>query len=231
VCGRFTLRANPEDVAEHFELDDVPEMNARHNIAPGQAIATVLAAEGGGRSFEMRAWGLVPPWAKDPAIGNRMINARAETVAEKRAFRSAFARRRCLIPADGFYEWAAGSTPKQPYLIARADGGLFAFAGLWEEWESPDRAAIHSCTLVTTTANDTLAKVHGRMPVILDPADYARWLRSTEGEGEPQVDLLKPCPDSWLSLQTVGLRVYDARRDDSSCSLPAPAQPAQESFL
>lgn len=231
MCGRFTLRARPEDVAEHFELAEVPEMKARHNIAPGQSIATIRAAENGASIFEMRSWGLVPPWAKDPAIGNRMINARAETIAEKPAFRSAFSRRRCLIPADGFYEWAAGPSPKQPYLISRPDDGLFAFAGLWEEWEGVDGVAIHSCTIVTTMANDTLTPVHTRMPVILDALHYPVWTGLVASDPEQRRALLEPCPESRLRLQTVGLRVNDARRDDPSCSLPAAPLPSQESFL
>jgi len=179
----------------------------------------------------MRTWGLVPAWAKDPTIGNRMINARAETIAEKPAFRAAFARRRCLVPADGFYEWASGPSPKQPYLISRCDDGLFAFAALYEEWEGPDGAAIRSCTIVTTEANATLAPIHARMPVILDRAEYPVWLRAQESDLEQQKALLRPCPDSWLRLQTVASRVNDARRDDPACALPAPPLPSQESLL
>jgi putative SOS response-associated peptidase YedK len=225
------LRARPEAIAEHFELDEIPETTARHNIAPGQAIAAVRANTDDGRVCEMRSWGLVPGWAKEPSIGNRMINARAETAAEKPSFRSAFARRRCLIPADGFYEWAAGSTPKQPYLISRRDDGLFAFAGLWEDWEGEDGAVVRSCTILTTAANATLSTIHARMPVILDPADYAVWLSPAERDADARTALLAPCPEPWLRLQTVGLRVNNARRDDPACSLPAPAQPSQRSLL
>lgn len=231
MCGRFTLRARPEEVAEHFELDAIPELTSRHNIAPGQSVATIRVAESGERICEFRSWGLVPSWAKSPAIGNRMINARAETAAEKPAFRSAFSARRCLIPADGFYEWAGGSTPKQPYLITRVDAGLFAFAGLWEEWKGKTGEAVHSCSIVTTAANATLAPIHARMPVILAPVDYPVWLDSRDGGAARRRELTVPCPESWLRLQSVGLRVNDTRNDDPECSAPAPAQPFQESFL
>jgi putative SOS response-associated peptidase YedK len=225
------LRARPEEVAEHFELEELPETTARYNAAPGQLIATVRAADAGKRTCELRTWGLVPAWAKDPSIGNRMINARAETVAEKPAFRRAFSRRRCLIPADGFYEWASGSTPKQPYLITRPDEGLFAFAGLFEEWDGKDGDAVRSCTIVTTAANATVAPIHDRMPVILDPKAYRVWLGEGDDGAEAAMALMAPCPDSWLRRHPVGLRVNDPRHDDPECALAAPEQPRQESFL
>ena len=232
MCGRFTLRASPEAVADEFGLDEVPELSARHNIAPGREIATIRAGgAGAARICAMHSWGLVPGWAKDPAIGQRMINARAETVAEKPAFRSAFRRRRCLIPADGFYEWASGPAPKQPYHIAREDGALFGFAGLWELWQARDGREITSCTIVTTRANATLQRVHDRMPVILDPADYAAWLDPEHGDPQRLLALLAPCPEEWLRLQTVGLRVNDPRNDDAECAAPAPPQPSQATLL
>jgi putative SOS response-associated peptidase YedK len=232
VCGRFTLRAPPEAVAEHFGLAEPPELSARYNIAPGQAVATIRAAAGEpARVCELRTWGLVPAWAKDPAIGHRMINARAETVAEKPAFRAAFRRRRCLIPADGFYEWAAGPAPKQPYMVAREAGALFGFAGLWEAWRSEDGREVRSCTIITTRANTTLRCVHERMPVILDPTDYTAWLDPGPGDGERLRELLAPCPEGWLVLQTVGLHVNDPRHDDPDCAAPAPPQPGQASLL
>jgi len=232
VCGRFTLRAPPEAVAEHFGLAEPPELSARYNIAPGQPAATIRANDGGETPVcELRAWGLVPAWAEGPAIGQRMINARAETVAEKPAFRSAFRQRRCLIPADGFYEWASGSKPKQPYHIAREDGALFGFAGLWEAWRSQEGRAVQSFTIVTTRANATLRRVHDRMPVILDPADYASWLDPGPGGALRLRELLAPCPEEWLILQTVGLRVNDPRNDDPECVAPAPPQPSQAALL
>jgi putative SOS response-associated peptidase YedK len=232
VCGRFTLRAAPDAVAEHFGLAEPPELSARYNISPGQPVATIHAPEGGeGRVCELRSWGLVPAWAKSPAIGQRMINARAESVAEKPAFRGAFRRRRCLIPADGFYEWASGSKPKQPYHIARADGTLFGFAGLWELWRPPEGRPLESCTIITAPANARLRPVHDRMPVILDPADYAAWLDPGPGDILRLRELLAPCPEEWLVLQTVGLRVNDPRNDDPECAAPAPPQPGQAALL
>jgi putative SOS response-associated peptidase YedK len=232
MCGRFSLHARPEDVAEHFDLDATPELSPRYNIAPSQQVAAVRAADSGdARVLEMRSWGLVPGWAKDPAIGNRLINARAETVAEKPAFRSAFRRRRCLIPADGFYEWAPGSSPKQPWFITRGEGVVFAFAGLWEDWRSPEGAELHSCTILTTRANATLAAVHDRMPVILDPADYVLWLDPASKGAAAQLALLAPCPDTWLTRHTVGLRVNNPRHDDPDCAAQAGLQPNQASLL
>jgi len=232
VCGRFTLRAAPEAVAEHFGLADPPELSARYNIAPGQAVATIRAVGGGEPPVcEFRTWGLVPAWAKSPAIGQRMINARAETVAAKTAFRSAFRQRRCLIPADGFYEWASGSKPKQPYHIAREDGALFGFAGLWELWRSQEGRAVESCTIITAAANATLRPVHDRMPVILDPADYASWLDPGQGDVDRLRELLVPCPEESLVLQTVGLLVNDPRNEDPECVAPAPPQLGQADLL
>jgi len=232
VCGRFSLSAAPEAVAEEFGLDEPPELAARYNIAPGQAVATVRAADAGaGRVCELHSWGLVPGWAKDPSVGHRMINARAETVPEKPAFRNAFRRRRCLIPADGFYEWASGPAPKQPYHVTREDGSVFGFAGLWEVWRSQDGRDVKSCTIITARANATLQPVHDRMPVILDPADFASWLDPMLDDAERLRELLAPCPETWLVLQTVGLRVNDPRNDDPECVEPAPPQPGQASLL
>jgi putative SOS response-associated peptidase YedK len=232
VCGRFTLRASPGAVAEHFGLDEPPELSARYNIAPGQPVTTIRAAGAGAeRVCEDRIWGLVPGWAKDPAVGQRMINARAETIAEKPAFRSAFRRRRCLIPADGFYEWAPGPASKQPYHIARRDGGLFAFAGLWEVWRPPEGDPLASCSIVTTRANAALEGVHERMPVLLDPSDYALWLDPALVDAGRLRELLVPCPDAWLVLRTVGLRVNDPRNDDPDCAAEAPPQPSQVRLL
>jgi len=232
VCGRFSLRARPDDVAEHFDLDEAPELSARFNITPSQKVATVRAADSGGSQIlEMRTWGLVPAWAKDPAIGNRLINARAETVADKPAFRSAFRRKRCLIPADGFYEWATDSAPKQPWYIARRDGGLFAFAGLREDWKSDQGREVNSCTIVTTRANATLEAVHDRMPVILDPTHYALWLDPESDEIKELTELMAPCPDAWLQRHTVGLGVNNPRNDGPECAEEAKPQPTQTSLL
>ena len=166
MCGRFTLRASPESLAQHFDLDESPDIAARYNIAPGQSVATIRAdpAQASLRLESVR-WGLVPHWAKDAAIGHRMFNARAETAAEKPAFRSAFRKRHCLVPADGFYEWGgSGDSAKQPYLFTRPDRALFAFAGLFEVWHAGAEDEVRSGTIITTEANRVLAGIHDRMP-------------------------------------------------------------------
>jgi putative SOS response-associated peptidase YedK len=215
------LTSPPERLAEHFETEEFPEFAPRFNIAPGQDVATIrIPREGGGRVVELRRWGLVPPWAKDPRMGSRMINARAETAAEKPAFRKAFRLRRCLVPADGFYEWARGPSGKQPYHVVLSNSGPFGLAGLWEHWEGSSGEEIASCTLLTTRANERLRPVHERMPVILDPADYGRWLDPDCREPEGLSDLLAPCPDDWIELHPVSRRVNDVSHDDPGCIAP-----------
>ncbi|MFH1115571.1 MAG: SOS response-associated peptidase, partial [Pseudomonadota bacterium] len=184
MCGRFLLIAAGRDLARRFGLFEEPELDPRSNIAPSQMVAVIRVKPGSpGRRLNMLKWGLIPHWAKDPSVGSRMINARSETVAEKPAFWAAFKRRRCIIPADGFYEWAKEGKRKQPYLIAMADGSTFAMAGLWEHWEDVKGNVIESCTILTTGANDALRELHDRMPVILRPRDYDAWLGP--GPGDP----------------------------------------------
>jgi putative SOS response-associated peptidase YedK len=230
VCGRFTLRADPKAVAEHFGLDAPPAASARYNIAPGQAILTVRAV-GDGRVGEARVWGLVPAWAKSAAIGSRMINARAETLADKPAFRAAFRQRRCLIPADGFYEWQKGAGPAQPVHIAPAAGGLFGFAGLFEEWSAEGQPALATCTIVTTAADARLSAIHHRMPVILPPESYAPWLDPAAGDTVALRQLLDRGDPMELAVASVGTRVNDVRNDDAGCLAPAPPQPRQGTLL
>jgi putative SOS response-associated peptidase YedK len=187
---------------------------------PGRAMTIIRqASEGRGRELVTARWGLVPSWAKDLRIGSSLINARAETVASKLAFRQAFKARRCIIPSDGFYEWQRRADgPKQPYLIRRRDRQPFGFAGLWEVWR--DKAVgeeITSCTIITCEANAVLAELHDRMPVILDPADYDRWL----DPGVPGAEeLLRPCPDDWLEVVAVSTRVNNVRNDDAGLIEP-----------
>ncbi len=222
MCGRFTLTSTPELLARRFGLGEAPAgLVPRFNIAPSQDVATIRARENGTRVLEMRRWGLVPSWARDPKIGNRMINARSETVSEKPAFREAYRSQRCLVPADGFYEWAAGKSPRQPYHIGLADGGPFAIAALWERWSHGDTDPIDSCTLLTTRANARLTAVHDRMPVILDPADHALWLDPSVRGGEPLHALLRPLADDRIAIQPVSRHVNDPRHDDPECVAPA----------
>ena len=177
MCGRFAFYSPSEATAALFGVTSSIAVEPRYNIAPTQYIAAIREVENEGRELIMLRWGLVPFWAKDPAIGNRMINARAETVAEKPAYRAAFRKRRCLVLADGFDEWKKEAGGKTPYLISLASGSPFALAGLWETWSSKDTdESIQSATLITTVANNFMATIHHRMPVILEPATADRWL-------------------------------------------------------
>jgi putative SOS response-associated peptidase YedK len=217
MCGRFTLKTPAEVLAEHFDLIEVPELGSRYNVAPSQPVPVVRLDEGVGRNLALLRWGLIPAWADDPAIGNRLINARAETVADKPAFRHAFKAKRCLVVADGFFEWSAasGKGAKVPHYFALRDGGPFAFAGLWERW-SKGTEPVETCTLLTTEANAVVAPVHGRMPLILAPGDYERWL--DPGAGVPALQsLLRPYPADAMTARPVGRWVNDPKHDDPRC--------------
>src|SRR5579872_6536332 len=203
MCGRYTLRVSPAELAEIFAVFNSVEWSPRYNIAPTQMVPTVRAArDGSGRELALVKWGLVPSWADDPKIGSGMINARAETVATKPAFRSALRKKRCLVPVDGFYEWQAvpGQKTKQPFLISVTDQPVFAFAGLWEHWTSPEGQGLDSCTIITTEANELMKAVHDRMPVILDRQDYDRWLDPGDTDAQHVLPLLKPFPSERMQL-------------------------------
>ena len=217
MCGRFNLITDAQGLVEFFNVLYCPELSPRYNIAPTQEVPAVVLIEGA-RQVVMLHWGLVPSWAREPSIGNRLINARAETAASKPSFRTAFRRRRCLIPASGFYEWQMRSGVKQPYQIHPAGGGLMAFAGLWEHWEAQGQV-LRSCTILTTAANAAIAPLHDRMPVILDRADHATWLAA---ESSPEVlqALLKPCAEDWLIADPVSRHVNSPANDDSACIQP-----------
>lgn len=220
MCGRFTLRAPEGVVAEQFSLLALPPFTARFNIAPTQPVAVVrMAPEGGGprRELVWLHWGLIPSWAKDPKIGGRMINARAETAPEKPAYRAAFRRRRCLVAADGFYEWQGTGGRKRPYFIRMRNDRPFAMAGLWEHWTSPDGTEIPSCTLLTTTANDRIRSIHDRMPVILSPDDYDRWMDPAEQRPEAVAPLLRPYPSDAMEAYPVSTYVNKPTNDDPHC--------------
>jgi putative SOS response-associated peptidase YedK len=221
VCGRFTLATTTADeLRQRWPLGESVEIAQRFNVAPGDQVVTVGVREGVPTGRLLR-WGLVPPWARDPSIGYRMINARAETVAEKPAFRTSFARRRCLILADGFYEWRRlPAGPKQAFHIARADGSLFAFAGLWSIWHGEDGATLRTCTILTTGANSAIASLHDRMPVILAPDAELAWLEPT-GSPARLPGLLGGLDPAGTSLRPVGPAVNDARYDGPECLAPA----------
>jgi putative SOS response-associated peptidase YedK len=219
MCGRYTLKTPVSELAERFEIEDSPSsITPSYNIAPTQQVATVLA-ENGKRKLEMLHWGLIPSWAKDPEIGNRMINARAETVAEKPSYRKAFQERRCLILADGFYEWQKTDNGKQPFYIRMQDESPFAFAGLWESWRNGRE--IRSCTIITTAPNELAAPIHNRMPVILDPEDYEMWLDPDFDERDPLTSLLKPYPADVMEAYPVSRRVNKPSNNEPGVIEPA----------
>jgi putative SOS response-associated peptidase YedK len=219
MCGRYTLRTPVDTLAEQFDLDEYPSsLTASYNIAPTQEVATVVE-EDDKRKLEMFHWGLIPSWAKEPQIGNRMINARAETVHEKPSFRSAFKARRCLILADGFYEWQKADNGKQPFYIHMKDGSPFAFAGLWETWKNGEE--LRSCAIITTDANDLMNAIHHRMPVVLHPENYGVWLDPDFDEKDSLKDLLKPFPSEEMEAYMVSRRVNKPSNNEPSVVEPA----------
>lgn len=221
MCGRFTLRASARVIAEQFDLFEELELRERFNVAPGQPVAVVrMASDTGRRELRMMLWGLIPHWANDPAIGNRLINARSETAAEKPAFRQALAKRRCLLPADGFYEWRREGKTKQPFYFHLRDQQVFAFAGAWEQWEGPDHSLVESCTLFTTEPNELVRPIHDRMPVILPPSAYAAWL-DPGAKAADVVPLLRPYPAEAMQTYPVGLAVNRPTHDRPDCIAPA----------
>lgn len=216
MCGRFTLRTPNQILLEVFDVAEGPDFSLRYNIAPTQDIVTVRLRPEGDRELVMMHWGLVPFWAKDPSIGNRMINARSESVAEKPAFRQAFRKRRCLVAADGYYEWKKEGKKKQPYYIHRHDDAPFAFAGLWESWKGSD-PPLQSATIITTDANEATRPVHDRMPVILRPDDYAQWLDPANADLDGLQSLLVPWEHDELQIDRVSTLVNNARHEDPAC--------------
>lgn len=210
MCGRFTLRTPAERVAREFRLPETPSIETRYNIAPTQSILAIREREDE-REATLLKWGLIPSWAKDDSISARLINARSETVSEKPAFREAFKRSRCIIPADGFYEWKREEKGKQPYFFSLSDGGLFGFAGLWEKWRDQSGKGIESCTILTTQANEALRPVHDRMPVILHPETYDEWLNAEVRAVEALKELLVPYPSSEMSAYPVGAQINSPR--------------------
>jgi putative SOS response-associated peptidase YedK len=223
MCGRFTLFEPDKVLAKEFGVSGIPSLSPRYNIAPSQPVAAVRATPtASGREIAFLRWGLIPSWSKDPAIGNRLINARAETASEKPSFRNAFKRHRCLIPANGFYEWQRLERGKQPYFIRMRDERLFAFAGLWDRWESPGKGVIETCTILTTAANAVLAPIHDRMPVILPQADYDRWLDPALLNTDSLAPLLVPFPPEDMLAFPVSPRVNAPTVDDERCIAPLP---------
>jgi putative SOS response-associated peptidase YedK len=218
MCGRFTFTQLDETVANLFGLAQVPQLPPRYNIAPTQPAPTVLqTSPNSPREFRLLYWGLIPSWAKDAKISSKLINARAETVTEKPAFRSAFKKRRCLILADGFYEWQQQDGKKQPFYFRLQEGKPFAFAGLWEHWDNPEGESIDSCTIITTEANDVLRPIHDRMPVILEPENYDQWLDPQLQKAELIQPLLRPYPTEEMTVSPVSTKVNNPKNDSPDC--------------
>jgi putative SOS response-associated peptidase YedK len=221
MCGRFTLTRPPQDIADAFGLDGAPALEPRYNVAPTQQVFAVRGGASQAREGAWLRWGLVPSWAADLSIGNKLLNARAETAGEKPAFRNAFHRRRCLIPADGFYEWQAVAGQKRPLYFRLEGGRLFAFAGLWERWQPPAGGpAVETCTILTTGANDLLRPFHERMPVILDPGRHDGWLDPRAG-AETLRSWLVAWPAEEMTVTPASVRVNNPRNEGPACLAPA----------
>ena len=217
MCGRFALKTPPRTIQEHFRLPEALVLPPRYNIAPSQDVAAVRMIPGkSGRQLSMLRWGLIPHWAKDVKIGYRMINARAETLTQKPSFKALFKKRRCLIPADGFYEWLHAGRSKTPYFIRLKNGAVFGLAGLWESWYSPDGDQVESCTIITAGANRLLRTIHDRMPVILHPEHYEVWLQDSTEEKTLQ-QLLMPYPAAEMQVHRVGPEVNRPANDSPEC--------------
>jgi putative SOS response-associated peptidase YedK len=219
MCGRFTLTVDASVLAGVFEIEPPSGFLPRYNIAPTQKVPILRRVEGSQRSWGEVRWGLVPPWAKDIRWGARMINARGETVAKKPAFRSAVKRRRCLVPADGFFEWQKTPAGKQPHYIRFADGRPFALAGLWERWNKGEQP-LDTFTIITTSPNDVVAALHDRMPVILPPEHYDEWLDPGPMEESRLEALLRPHPAAGMESYPVSTHVNSPQNDDPQCVLP-----------
>ncbi len=235
MCGRFMLKSSIDEIARLFEIDQRPNLRPRYNIAPTQETAIVRSGGAGApRELAMARFGLVPHWSDDPKVGYKMINARGETVDRLPSFRDAYRKRRCLVPTDGFFEWqtvdASEKAPKQPFWIRRPDEGPFAFAGIHEEWRSPDgQRSIESFAIVTTSANRTLAPIHHRMPVVLGKEACGLWL-DLERDAH---DLITACPDDWLEPVMIGQAINKPANDDPSVleTVDQPIRPAQGSLF
>lgn len=214
MCGRFTITVTLEELITHYLIDDskLATLKPNYNVAPMHNVPAVIASDTGTRLGELR-WGLVPFWAKDEKIGSKMINARAETVAEKPAFKRLLKSKRCIIPADGFYEWKKDGTSKQPYRILMSDGSLFSFAGLYDTWEDPEGKKLSTCTIITTTPNSLMVDIHDRMPVILRPEDEADWLGRDNDDVESLLKLLKPYDAAKMRAYKVPSAVGNVRNN------------------
>jgi len=215
MCGRFNLIATKPQIMEHFGLQRLPDYQPDYNIPPGQKIIAIVRLDDGSNKAVNLHWGLIPSWSKDRKISSHLINARAETLTEKPSFRNAYQHRRCLIPATGFFEWQTTEAGKQPYHIHQPEFALFAFAGLWEHWEH-QQETVYSCTIITTEANDKIATIHDRMPVIITPDFYACWLNKQNTAVEI-TDFLAADAYSTMQLTPISTRVNNPMHNDEVC--------------
>lgn len=221
MCARFNLKSNPSELAEIFALLREPDWSARFNIAPTQQVLVIRQWANGGRTGDQLRWGLVPHWAEDLAIGSKMINARSESLATKSAFKDAFRKRRCLIPATGFYEWQPVTRlVTQPWHIHQRSGDLMTFAGIWETWKNDEGKDIETCSIVTTDANPFMAEVHERMPVILPPASRDTWLDPALVDPHTLQELLVPFPEDTLIREPVSPIINNPKNDSEACIKP-----------
>ena len=220
MCGRFALEVHIQlKLFEDFEIDSIPPITPRFNIAPSQQILGVREVDGHRQAAEFR-WGLIPVWAKDMTIGFKMINARSETIREKPSFKNAFKKRPCLILASGFYEWQKTAAGKQPVYFHLKDRDVFGFAGLWEKWRSPEGTTIESCTILTTSANELVSGVHERMPVILEREDHALWLSTDERKQDERFDLLRPYRADYMTCYKVSTLVNSPKNESRELIYP-----------
>lgn len=225
MCGRYSITSPPEAIRRAFGYEDRPNFPARYNVAPTQPIP-IVRLDNGQRRFALVRWGLIPSWVKDPKAFTLLINARGDSVLDKPAFRNAMRRRRCLIPADGFYEWKQEGGRRQAYYVRLKSGEPFAFAGLWETWCGPNGEEMETAAILTTQANRTLAAIHERMPVMLSPDAFEMWLDCSRVDAETACALLAPIPDRLIECYPVSAAVNKVANDDASLIEPAAAEPA-----
>jgi putative SOS response-associated peptidase YedK len=224
MCSRYSLTSPAEAVRAYFKVGGADAFPPRYNIAPTQPVPIVRVGTAGSRELVLVRWGLIPSWVKDPREFTTLINARSEGALDKPSFRNAMKYRRCLIPANGFYEWTGPKGDKRPYLIRPSDGGLMAFAGLWEHWQGVDGSELETMAILTTSANRTLAPIHDRMPVILQPDEFEDWLDARGHEAKEAVRMLVPAADDLLKAVAVDKAINSSRRDGPELQKPAPEQ-------
>ena len=224
MCSRYSLTSPPESVRATFAYRDTPNFPARYNIAPTQDIGVVCVDEDGRRRFRMMRWGLLPPFVRDPKAGPPMINARAEGVAKNSAYKRAFAERRCLVPADGFYEWTGPKGARRPFLLRPRKGGLIAFAGIWERWRDRAGNEIDSVAIITCDSNAVVGRLHDRMPVVLRPEHYEAWLDCNGTDVTAAQEMLKAAPDALLEAVEMHPKINDSKREEPGIQQPLQTQ-------